>query len=189
MQTKMGAGPLLDARGQLAERGWATAEVRRYDRARIAAGKLRIKAWDYYCILTDAFGIALTVADNGYLGFLGVSWMDLAAGTAINDGAVIPWPMGRMRLPESADAGDIEQRRGGMLLRFRHEPGGRRLTVEAPNFGGGQGLAGELWLAQPPMDRMVIATPFSGAPRAFYYNQKINCLAAEGEIRVGNTLH
>ena len=112
MQTKMGAGPLLDARGQLAERGWATAEVRRYDRAQIAAGKLRIKEWDYYCILTDAFGIALTVADNGYLGFLGVSWMDLAAGTAINDGAVIPWPMGRMRLPESADAGDIEQRRG-----------------------------------------------------------------------------
>lgn len=189
MQTKMGAGPLLDARGRLAETGWATAEVRRYDRARIAAGKLRIKEWDYYCILTDAFGIALTVADNGYLGFLGVSWMDLAAGTAINDGAVIPWPMGRMRLAESADAGDIEQRRGGMLLRFRHEPGGRRLTVEAPNFGGGQGLAGELWLAQPPMDRMVIATPFSGAPRAFYYNQKINCLAAEGEIRVGNTLH
>ena len=84
MQTKMGAGPLLDARGRLAETGWATAEVRRYDRAQIAAGKLRIKEWDYYCILADAFGIALTVADNGYLGFLGVSWMDLAAGTAVS---------------------------------------------------------------------------------------------------------
>ncbi len=29
---------------------------------------------------------------------------------------------------------------------------------------------------------MVIATPFTGAPKAFYYNQKINCLRAAGEV-------
>lgn len=35
------------------------------------------------------------------------------------------------------------------------------------------------------MDRMVIATPFPKAPKAFYYNQKINCLPATGEILLG----
>ncbi len=32
---------------------------------------------------------------------------------------------------------------------------------------------------------MVIATPFPKAPKAFYYNQKINCLPATGQVTVG----
>lgn len=185
MQHRMQEGPLLDTRGHLAECGWATREVRRYDRAAIRASRLRIKEWDYYCILTPDYGLALTVADNGYLGFLGVSWMDLKAGTAANEAGVIPWPLGRMHMPASADAGDILQQTAAVKLAFRHEPGGRRLMVDAPKFGGGAGLKGELWLDQPPMDRMVIATPFPKAPKAFYYNQKINCLPATGDITIG----
>lgn len=186
MQTRMGTGPLLDARGRLVERGWATEEVRQYQRAAIRANGLRIKEWDYYCILTPDFGLALTVADNGYLGFLGTSWMNFRNRTAVNDGAVIPFPFGRMRLPESADGGDIVQEHKDMTLTFRHEPGGRRLMVDAPRFQGGKGLKGELWLDQLPMDRMVIATSFPRAPKAFYYNQKINCLAATGDVSIGD---
>jgi hypothetical protein len=104
MQHRLGEGPLLDARGRLVERGWSTAEVRQYERSAIRANGLRIKEWDYYCILTPDFGLALTVADNAYLGFLGTSWMDLKSGTAVNDGAVIPFPMGRMGLPASPTA-------------------------------------------------------------------------------------
>lgn len=184
MQHEMGPGALLDSRGRLVEPGWAKSEIRQYDRSAIAAHPLRIKEWDYYCVLTPDHGIALTVADNGYLGFLGISWMDFRQRKAGNGGAVIPWPMGRMAMPESADSGDIVQSRDGLSLAFRHEAGGRRLTIDAPRFRGG--LSGELWLDQPPMDRMVIATPFAGAPKAFYYNQKINCLAASGEIRIGD---
>jgi len=186
MQHKMGKGPLLDAHGRLVERGWATQEVRQYERSAIKANGLRIKEWDYYCILTPDYGLALTVADNGYLGFLGTSWLDLQNGSAVNDGAVIPFPMGHMGLPSTADDGDIVQHHKDMSLTFRHEAGGRRLIVDAPQFGGGKGLKGELWLAQPEMDRMVIATPFPKAPKAFYYNQKINCLPASGEIAIGS---
>lgn len=189
MQHKMSAGPLLDRRGHLVERGWAASEVRQYDRAAIRAGGWRIKEWDYYCILTPEYGLALTVADNGYLGFLGLSWMDLVKGAATNHGAATFWPMGKMKLPASADRGDIVQSASGVSLAFRHEPGGRRLTVDAPGFAKGAGLKGELWLDQPPMDRMVIATPFAKAPKAFYYNQKINCLAATGEIAIGGVAY
>lgn len=186
MQREMRPGALLDDRGRLIEPGWAKSEVRQYQRAAVAAHPLRIKEWDYYCVLTPDHGIALTVADNGYLGFLGVSWMDFRRRKASNGGAAVRWPMGRMAMPESADHGDIVQSHDGLSLAFRHEPGGRRLTIDAPRFRGGLGLSGELWLDQPPMDRMVIATPFADAPKAFYYNQKINCLAASGEIRIGD---
>ena len=84
-QRRLSPGPLLDGRGRLAEAGWAGSEVRTYDRSRIAAPRWRIKEWDYYCVLADGddgpFGLALTVADNGYLGLLGVSWLDLTGRT------------------------------------------------------------------------------------------------------------
>lgn len=186
IQHRMGQGDLLDVKGQLAECGWATAEVRRYNRQAIRASRWRIKEWDYYCVLTDDHALALTVADNGYLGFLGLSWMDLKAGTAINHGAVRPFPFGRMRLPASADSGDIAQRQGDIHLAFTHEPGGRRLNLSAPGFNSGQGLSGDVLLEQRQDDRMVIATPFADAPRAFYYNQKLNCLSASGYAMLGS---
>ena len=186
MQHRMGPGDLLDNAGQLIERGWATAEVRRYDRRAIRASSWRIKEWDYYCILTDDHALALTVADNGYLGFLGLSWIDLKAGTAVNHGAVRPFPFGRMGMPASANSGDVDQHHGGIDLSFRHEAGGRRLAFAAPGFDRGKGLSGEIALAQPDEDRMAIATPFPDAPRAFYYNQKLNCLPASGHSQLGS---
>ena len=66
MQTLMSPGPLLDDRGYLVETGWASSEIRKYRRSAITAPKFRIKEWDYYCVLTANYGIALTVADNGY---------------------------------------------------------------------------------------------------------------------------
>ena len=87
-QHLMGEGPLHDAAGHLIDPGYATREVRRYDRAAIAADPARIKEWDYYCVLDADFGLALTVADNGYVGFLGVSWMDLRGRSFVNHGAI-----------------------------------------------------------------------------------------------------
>lgn len=182
MQHRMGAGALHDARGRLAEPGWATAEVKRYSRAGVKAPLWRLKEWDYYCVTAPDFALALTVADNGYMGFLGTAWMDFTAGTATNGAAMTGFPLGRLGLPASADTGDVKAAFGGIAIEYRHEAGGRRLIVDDPGFGGGRGLRGEIFLSDPPRDRMVIATPFPGAPRAFYYNQKINCLRAEGEV-------
>jgi hypothetical protein len=188
MQRVMGQGDLLDAEGRLIERGWATREVRRYNRGAVKPPQPeRLKEWDYYAVLTSEVGLALTVADNGHMGFLGVSWMDFGARAAVNGGVGMPDRRGSMDLPLSADAGDIVQAHPRLKMPFRHETGGRRLTVDAPDFDGGRGLSGEIWLAQPAMDRMVIATPFAEEPRAFYYNQKINCLPAEGRIDYAGT--
>jgi len=185
MQHRMGEGPLHRPDGRLAEPGWACAEVRRYSRASVKAPKWRLKAWDYYCITAPDYALALTVADNGYMGFLGTAWMDFAARTAVNGGAMSAFPMGRMGLPDSADAGDVRAAIGGLAIEYRHETGGRRLIFDDPGFGGGRGLKGEVFLSDEPRDRMVVATPFPRAPRAFYYNQKINCLRAEGEVVLG----
>ena len=185
MQRKLTRGELLDGKGRLIETGWATDEARRYRRAAVGAGWHRIKEWDYYAVLNDRYGFACVVADNGYMGLLNAVCLDFEKPGFIEEGIIIPFPRGRMKLPESADEGDIVQHHPKMDIAFRHVPGGRRLTLSYPGFGKGRGMEADLFLAQPPMDRMVIATPFANAPRAFYYNQKINCMAAEGKVTVG----
>ncbi len=193
-QRRLTPGPLLDDNGTLIETGWSTSETRVYDRRKVAASGLRIKEWDYYCVLSDGeagpYGIALTIADNGYVGLLGVSWLDLVRPGDVTENALIPFPRGNMDMPSSADKGDVlVHRRGGMRIEYRNEGATRRLTVDHPGFDSGRGLAGELVLTQPPMDRMAIATPFPSARKAFYYNQKINCLPAEGSITVDGREH
>ncbi len=185
MQHELTGGDLLDARGRLAEAGWARGEAKRYSRRAIRAPWYRIKEWDYYCVLGPDYGFACVVADNGYMGLLNAVWLDFAKPCAIEDGVILPFPRGRMKLPESADTGDVAQHHPKIDIAFRHEPGGRRLSLDYPGFGKGKGLKVDIRLDQPAMDRMTIATPFAGAPTAFYYNQKINCMPASGGVTVG----
>ena len=110
--------------------------------------------------------------------FAGIA-MAAATAAAITGRTLVGWLM-----PASADSGEIDQRRGKLHLSFKLEPGARQLRVEAPDFAGGKGLSGAIRLEQPGDDRMVIATPFTDAPKAFYYNQKVNCMPASGEVMV-----
>jgi hypothetical protein len=184
-QIELGDGDLLDARGRLTQPGWARREARRYDRRKIAASPLRLKEWDYYAVLTGDYGLATVVADNGYMGFLSVSWLDFTGRRASAESIITPFPLGRLKMPSSADAGDIVQEHPRIKLAYRHVAGGRTLSIDCPGFDGGRGLSAEVALSQPPMDRMMIATPWANAPKAFYYNQKINCMPATGEVRLG----
>lgn len=52
---------LLNDKGELNARGWARQLIATYNRESIAAGWLRIKEWDYYCVLAPDYGIAMTI--------------------------------------------------------------------------------------------------------------------------------
>jgi Domain of unknown function (DUF2804), N-terminal/Domain of unknown function (DUF2804), C-terminal len=184
-QTELRPGPLHDAAGHLAQVGWARNECLQYRQGAVTAPWYRLKEWDYYCVMGEEYGVSFVIADNGYMGLLSVTWLDFKNQNTVADIRVLPFPRGCMGMPESADSGDIAVTYKGMTLDFRHVPGGRRLMLDCPSFDGGKGLSGELQLAQPEMDRMVIATPFEHNPSAFYYNQKINCMPATGKVSVG----
>ena len=70
------SGPLLGSDGNLLEPGWARSLLPVYRRADIKAGAMRIKEWDYYLITDGHIGLALTIADNGYMGLDSVSFLD-----------------------------------------------------------------------------------------------------------------
>ena len=175
-------GPLLDDQGVLCQAGYAVSLVKEYDRAAIRGGALRIKEWDYYCITGGDIVLALTIADNAYMSMDSVSLIDLSTGFQHTWSAMGLLPMGRRKLPSTSVKGDIAVRQKGYELIFENDGQTRVLTVRVDKFLNGKPLAARVVLTDAPKDSMVIATPFPGKKTAFYYNQKINCLRAEGKV-------
>ena len=178
------SAPLLNASGDLAEPGWARSLLPVYRRSDIRVSPMRIKEWDYYLITDGQVGLALTIADNGYMGLDSVSFLDFDEGWEQTKSPMRLFPMGKTGLPESSADGTSEIARGGYAMAFYHEDGARRLSFHMDRFLDGDAIEGIVTLSGAPEESMVIATPFD-KPGHFYYNQKINCMRAEGWITLG----
>ena len=178
------SAPLLDEKGNLREPGYAKRLLPIYRRADIKAPAARIKEWDYYLVANDHFAVALTIADNGYMGLDSVSFLQFDEGWQMTRSPMRAFPMGRTGLPETSAAGDTASSGKRHALVFRHVPGGRELTFRMEDFLNRDTIEGHLLLTQEPEESMVICTPFD-KPGHFYYNQKINCMRAAGTVRIG----
>ena len=177
-------GPLLDEHGILREAGWDTKLSLKYSRRDVKAGTLRIKEWDYYLITNGRFGLALTIADNGYMGLDSVSLLNLEEGWEITKSPMRLLPLGKTNLPETSERGTTESHGRQHDLVFTAEPGRRVLAAQMKNFGPEGALYARIELTDIPEESMIIATPFE-KDRHFYYNQKINCMRASGSVTYG----
>lgn len=177
-------GPLLDGSGNLREPGWARSMLLEYRRGDIKAAPWRIKEWDYYLVMNDRYGLAFTIADNSYMGLISASLLDFTRPWEHTETLLKAFPMGKYRLPESSRAGDTRFSDGRCTMAFLNRQGEREINCAFRNFHEGQTLYVDIKLREPETDSMVIATPF-GAKKAFYYNQKINCMPASGKAVLG----
>lgn len=181
------AGSLLGLDGRLMEAGYATSLLKQYDRGAIRASAWRIKEWDYYLIGNDHAALALTVADLGYAGMDSLSLMDFDEKTHHTATRLTPFPLGKRGLPSQSGEGVVRARGKRYELTFRKTGNQRHLYGHMYDFDGmDKPLLFDLILQDPPEDSMVIATPFHRHPRKFYYNQKINCMPAEGRVIYGD---
>ncbi len=182
---------LLNEKGELVKPGYATRLLWRYNRSKIKAGWHRIKEWDYYYILNESYGITFTISDLGYAGLISVVWLDFERGTYTQEDTLAMLPRGKINFPSTSTEGDVEFRDMKLQIGYYVKPGERTIRVEVPGFVnslGERGLSGELVLHQDlNMDTMVIATPWKGNKKKFYYNQKINCMPVKGTIKIGET--
>lgn len=185
MQKKLTNGNLLNEKGHLEQAGYSTSMTRKYDRSKIKASKLRIKEWDYYLIHNNDFAIALTVADNGYMGMLSASVIDFNNKKEKTSSIIDLFPLGKYNMPATSKKGDVSVRKSPADFLFKHEGNSRQLKVEYLKFDGDKNLTVDLTLFDEPYQNMVIATPFKNKPKAFYYNQKIVGFKAKGKVQYG----
>ena len=120
--------PLLDASGNLTEPGYAKTLLPVYRRNDIKANKLRIKEWDYYCINNGHFALALTIADNSYMGLDSISLLNLDEGWEITKSPMKAFTNGRVGLPESSETGDVGSSGRNYSILFKNE-GDRRVLI------------------------------------------------------------
>ena len=176
-------GPLLNDDGTLVDKGYAVRSVKQYDRLKVAASAYRIKEWDYYLINDERYALALTIADNGYMGLDSISWIDLATQEQHTASKTDWFPRGGKGLAPDADNGMVRVQGRNYELRFEVTPLNRYLTGHMRNFfGRGRHIEFDITLDNAPRDSMVIATPFPEDPKAFYYNRNTNCMPAKGTV-------
>ncbi len=184
--------PLLNEHGHITEEGWARQPHWIYSRETVHAPWFRIKEWDYYYVLSDDLkkGITFTISDLGYAGLMALCWIDLENGTADQVDTITLLPRGRIT---SEDSSHLFFEDNKLSLHFHTEGKSRRLIFSAPGFtesGNERGLSGEIHLDQAAdLESLNIATSWAENRRRFYYNRKINCLAASGSVTVGRNVY
>ena len=181
--------PLLDAKGNLTEAGYAKRLLPVYDRTKVKGGFARLKEWDYYYVGNDRFGVALTIADNGYMGLDSISFLSFGETPwEITKSPMRIFPMGSTGLPETSAEGVSSIAGKGYAMRFIVADGKRVLKAHMDDFLDDEPIDIHITLTEEPEESMVICTPFEKEGH-FYYNQKINCMRAKGLVRLGGTVY
>lgn len=172
---------LLDESGNISQPGYAKSLLWQYSRSDIKAPKIRIKEWDYYYIGNRDYGLCLTISDSGYVSCLSVSFLEYGENSVqFNDSELGFFPMGKLNLPPTSVKGDVNASVGTADMHFLNDGKTRRLYGKYGNFcNTKKELTFDVELSEIPIESMVIATPFN-KDKHFYYNQKINCMRADG---------
>lgn len=177
---------LLNEEGKIINPGYAKKMLFEYHRSKIKASGMRIKEWDYYYIGNQKYGLALTIADNSYMALISASFLDFTIAQEKTTSVMKWFTFGKLKLPENSMFGDTTFCDKRVNMRFMNDGKSRVLYCDFKKFNGEKNLHAEITLSEEPEESMVIATPFSDNELAFYYNQKINCMRAEGEITYGD---
>lgn len=177
--------PLLDGKGNLTQAGYAKKLLPVYKRDAVKASKLRLKEWDYYYVGNDEFGIALTIADNGYMGLDSISFISFTGSPwEITKSPMRIMTLGKTGLPETSETGRSYISGKGYELCFEVKDSKRVLKAHMDDFKGKDSIDIDVTLLNEPEESIVICTPFE-KDKHFYYNQKINCMRAKGTVKIG----
>jgi hypothetical protein len=175
--------PLLDEQGNAREAGYAKKLLPVYNRKDIKANGLRIKEWDYYLVCNDHYAVALTVADNSYMGLDSLSFLNFDEAREKTKSVIQVLTRGKKNLPSTSMEGDVEAESKNYKIKFRRQNGKRVLEFHMERFLNEKPISGQILLTDEPEESMVIVTPFH-KKKHFYYNQKIICMRAEGTVTV-----
>lgn len=173
--------PLLNENGNLTEAGYARRLLPIYDRSKVKGGFARLKEWDYYLVSNGRYALALTIADNSYMGLDSISLLDFEENWQETKSPMSIFPMGRTNFPATSEKGDVSSSGRGHSISYFNDGTKRLLLAHMDKFHDGKPIDAKVTLTDAPEESMVICTPFD-KPGHFYFNQKINCMRAQGEV-------
>lgn len=186
MQQKLQQGTkLLHEDGTLAQIGYSNEFIVEYNREAIRRPQSEIREWDYHLALGEEYALGISVASVGDASRVSLHIMDFKEGYDICETDFVPAPI-QVPLDPFGDVSFQSSRSEGTYVR-RGDRTFIRLSMK--DFGGvpGRNLSGLLQFTAPKTDKMVLVVPYAD-PELFYYNYKVNCMAAEGFVEMGDRI-
>jgi hypothetical protein len=183
---------LLTTKGKLAKEGWARHPYFNYVRKEVKANKFRIKEWDYYAITNqkEGYTIAVTISDLGYSTLVSIAYIDYKLKNYASVDKVVLLPFKRINLSNNTtDDSYISKSYNNIRACFVKSGNIRKLMFSSPQLvlpNGQIGLDVNVELIQEKdMESINIATSWKQKRKAFYLNEKINCMNVSGIIKRG----
>lgn len=184
---------LLKPTGTLFQDGWARHPYFIYSKNEIKANKFRIKEWDYYVITNQVKGysISATISDLGYSTLISIAYIDFKLKKYSQVDKVALLPLKSINLsPNSVDDSYLHKSYQNIRATFIKKKNKRLLQFDAPTLvlpDGSIGLNVDIELTQEKnIESMNIATSWKENRKAFYLNEKINCMPVSGMIKRGD---
>jgi hypothetical protein len=168
---------LCDANGRLnpAAVGWSR---RPLHACNLQGAWPRKKRWNYWCVTTDQHLFSVTLSDLDYAGMAFAYFLEFETGRFHELTVMTPFGSG-MNLPDTVE-GSMRFQHKSLTCALTEQPGGVRIQVESPNFGGAP-LAAELLVTRPDdAESMNVVIPWSR--RRFEFTSKQPCLPAAGRF-------
>lgn len=171
-------GPVLNQKGH-PNPGYSKKSLLVYDRKDIKAAPWRRKEWDFYQVSNQHLCLQFTIGHAAYAGQVSLMLFDFVKGEKYLDlSQMLVLPFNRLHMPSDAeDSHVLSYDKDGVFMKFEVKKDVRRLRCRWND------VQAEIYLKRCCPDSLVINVPFDENPRAFYYNQKINCMTAEGYVR------
>ncbi len=178
-------GPVLDKSGHPLA-GWASSGILDYDKSAIKAPWFRQKEWDWFQVSNDHLAFQMTYGHAGYAGQVGVMLFDFIEQKQYYVKDVILFLPGRKIAPEKSAEEDhyINFRRAGFDFSYEKVGEKTKLYVKYGGKSGKDSIDAKFDLTRTNPNSLVINIPFKENPKAFYYNQKVSCMKAEGFVQL-----
>ena len=183
---------LLTREGFLTSDGWSRKPYFNYNKENIKASKFKIKEWDYYAITNQKKGytISVTLSDLGYSTLASIAYIDYNLKAYSQTDVVKLLPLKHIRLAHSSTEDSyVSTNNPKLRVSYIKKGNKRRLLFCAPNLvlpDNSIGLNIDAELLQPnEMESINIATSWENNRKAFYLNEKINCMRVSGTIKRG----
>lgn len=183
---------LLTRKGILTSDGWSRHPYFNYNKENIKASKFKVKEWDYYAITNQAKGytVSVTLSDLGYSTLASIAYIDYNLKAYSQIDKVKLFPLKHINFAKSSCENSYvsisNQKLRVCLIKKGNK---RRLLFSSPTLvlpDNSIGLDVDVELEQPQeMETMNIATSWEQNRKAFYLNEKINCMIVNGKIKRG----
>lgn len=186
--------PLLKEDGSLTEPGYCFTPLYEYNRDDIKAQGWRIKEWDFYQISNDRYTVQVTIADISLGGAVTVGGFDRETGEKFSTMTLSLFTFGKYDVGLTDEEGLTNNdwvphtyKKSGRNFDFELSVNATERHLKFSGKSGTDDFDMDLTMYMlPNHESHFTALPFDGQPDHFYYNQKTNCMATVGTVKVGD---